>query len=183
VTADLAVHAAEHRRQSGDDRGRLAKDVMGSVESERRAGEQEGSLRPAFYALGQGGLRDYVTLLHPPYTAWHLSYVWIGAALAPGFSARRLLATMVAFFLAVGIAAHAMDELHDRPLVTNIRASRLVVLSGVSMTGALAIGAWGAVTVSAWLWLFVAAGTFIAVAYSLELFGGWFHSDWWFAVA
>ena len=111
---------------------------MGSAESERRVGEQAGSLRPAFYALGRGGLRDYVTLLHPPYTAWHLSYVGIGAALAPSFSARRLLATMVAFFLAVGIAAHAMDELHDRPLATDISASTLVVLSGVSMTGAAA---------------------------------------------
>jgi hypothetical protein len=34
---------------------------------------------PAFYALRPGGWRDYVTLLHPPYTAWHLSYVWIEA--------------------------------------------------------------------------------------------------------
>ena len=37
---------------------------------------------PAFYALGAGGARDYVTLLHPPYTAWHLSYVVVGACLA-----------------------------------------------------------------------------------------------------
>jgi hypothetical protein len=35
--------------------------------------------RPAFYALPSGGWRDYVTLLHPPYTLWHLSYVVIGA--------------------------------------------------------------------------------------------------------
>jgi hypothetical protein len=41
------------------------------------------ALRPAFYALGRGGLRDHVTLLRPPYTVWHLSYVGIGAALAP----------------------------------------------------------------------------------------------------
>jgi hypothetical protein len=140
-------------------------------------------LRPAFYALRGGGLRDYVTLLHPPYTAWHLSYVGIGAALAPSFSVRRLAATLVAFFLAVGIAAHAMDELHDRPLVTKIPARTLVALSGVSITCACAIGIWGAVTVSVWLWLFVAVGSFLAAAYSLELFGGWFHGDWWFAVA
>src|SRR3989442_13616404 len=37
----------------------------------------------AFYALEPGGLRDYWTLLHPPYTLWHLSYVLLGAALAP----------------------------------------------------------------------------------------------------
>ena len=28
---------------------------------------------------GPGGWRDWWTLLHPPYTAWHLSYVVIGA--------------------------------------------------------------------------------------------------------
>ena len=36
--------------------------------------------RPAFYALAGGGWRDLATLLHPPYTAWHLSYVALGAA-------------------------------------------------------------------------------------------------------
>jgi hypothetical protein len=124
-----------------------------------------------------------VTLLHPPHTAWHLGYVGIGAALAPSFSLRRLLATLLAFFLAVGIAAHAMDELHDRPLATDISAPTLVALTGVSLTGACVIGAWGAVTVSAWLWLFIALGSFLVAAYNLEWFGGWFHSNWGFAAA
>ena len=29
--------------------------------------------RPAFYAAAPGGWRDWWTLLHPPYTAWHLA--------------------------------------------------------------------------------------------------------------
>jgi len=45
--------------------------------------------RPAFYALAPGGWRDYVTLLHLPYTLWHLSYVVIGACLAPHVPAWR----------------------------------------------------------------------------------------------
>ena len=75
---------------------------------------------PAFYALDQGGWRDYVTLLHLPYTAWHLSYVAIGAALSPEFAGRRLLAALASFFLALGIGAHALDELNGRPLRTRI---------------------------------------------------------------
>ena len=59
--------------------------------------------RPAFYALRRGGWRDLVTLLHPPYTAWHLSYVALGAAAAPVVHVDRLLAALAAFFLAVGI--------------------------------------------------------------------------------
>ena len=50
--------------------------------------------RPAFYALRSGGWRDLVTLLHPPYTAWHLSYVAIGAAAAPHIYANRLIAAL-----------------------------------------------------------------------------------------
>jgi hypothetical protein len=68
--------------------------------------------RPAFYALRPGGWRDYLTLLHPPYTAWHLSYVAIGFALAPNLALPRLLAVLASFFLAMGVAAHAFDELN-----------------------------------------------------------------------
>src|SRR5471030_2497839 len=46
--------------------------------------------RPAFYALRPGGWRDFVTVLHPPYTAWNLANVAIGAALAPHLYAGRL---------------------------------------------------------------------------------------------
>jgi hypothetical protein len=67
--------------------------------------------RPAFYAAGPGPWRDWWTLLHPPYTAWHLSYVVIGACLAPQVDVGLLLLTLAAFFLAVGISAHALVEL------------------------------------------------------------------------
>jgi hypothetical protein len=139
--------------------------------------------RPAFYALAPGGWRDYVTLLHPPYTAWHLSYVAIGAALAPHFRGWVLGLALAAFFLGMGVAAHALDELHGRPLETRISRRRLIVLAAVSLAGAAAIGVVTALYTSLWLLAFVAAGTFIAVAYNLELFGGRFHGDLWFALA
>jgi hypothetical protein len=139
--------------------------------------------RPAFYALASGGWRDYVTLLHLPYTAWHLSYVAIGAALAPEFAWSRLLPALAAFFLAVGIGAHALDELSGRPLATHVPRRVLLALAGVSIAGAVAIGIVGAVTVDPWLSLFVAGGAFIVLAYNLELVGGRFHGDFWFALA
>src|SRR5690349_12252576 len=138
---------------------------------------------PAFYALRPGGWRDLITLLHPPYTAWHLSYVAIGAAVAPTLYADRLVAALVAFFLAVGVAAHALDELHGRPLRTRLSDRSLVALAAASLVGAVAIGIVGAVTVSATLVPLVVAGAFMVVAYNLELFGGRFHSDLWFAAA
>jgi hypothetical protein len=142
-----------------------------------------GSARPAFYALQQGGWRDYVTLLHPPYTLWHLSYVAIGAALAPEWRPARLGAGLAAFLLAMGIGAHALDELNGRPLRTSIPDRVLWALAAASIAGAVAIGVAVAVVSSLWLLAFVAFGGFIVVAYNLELFGGWFHSDAWFALA
>lgn len=139
--------------------------------------------RPAFYALRPGGWRDLLTLLHPPYTAWHLSYVAIAAAAAPRFSGYRLVWTLVAFLLAVGIAAHALDELNGRPLQTRISARVLMCLAAAALAGASAIGVVGALTISIWLLAFVAVGVALTVAYNLELLGGRFHSDLWFAFA
>jgi hypothetical protein len=139
--------------------------------------------RPAFYALRSGGWRDYVTLLHVPYTAWHLSYVAIGAALSSAFAWARLWPTLLAFGLAVGIGAHALDELHGRPLRTQIPTSVLVALAGSSIAVAAGIGIVGAVTVNAWIGAFAAVGAFIVIAYNLEWFGGRFHGDLWFPLA
>lgn len=139
--------------------------------------------RPAFYALSAGGWRDYWTLLHPPYTLWHLSTVALGAAVAPVLDWRRLAATVVAFFLAVGITAHALDELRGRPLRTATPSGVLWALAVVGLAGAVGLGVLGAVVVSPWLLAFVAFGGFIVLAYNLELAGGAFHSDLWFAVS
>jgi hypothetical protein len=139
--------------------------------------------RPAFYALRGGGWRDLVTLLHPPYTAWHLSYVAIGAAAAPVLHADRLLAALGAFLLAVGVSAHALDELSGRPLGTELRRGTLIALASVSLLGAFAIGVVGVIIVSPWLALFAGAGVFLVLAYNLELAGGRFHTDAWFALA
>ncbi len=139
--------------------------------------------RPAFYALRGGGWRDLVTLLHPPYTAWHLSYVALGAAAAPRIHGERLGAALGAFFLAVGIGAHALDELNGRPLKTSLRRGTLISLAALGLIGAVAIGVTGLFTVSWLLAPLVLAGALIVPAYNLELAGGRFHNDAWFALA
>jgi hypothetical protein len=139
--------------------------------------------RPAWYALARGGWRDYVTLLHLPYTAWHLSYVVIGGCLAPVVAWERLGAAVAAFALAVGVGAHALDELNGRPLRTKIPDRVLVGLASVSVAGACAIGVVGALTFKAWLALLIPLGLFLVLAYNLELAGGRFHTELWFGLA
>lgn len=139
--------------------------------------------RPAFYALRPGAWRDYLTLLHPPYTLWHLSYVVLGVALAPTLHYGRLGATLLAFFLAVGLSAHAFDEIAGRPLRTRIPGSVLYALAFVGLAGAMTLGVVGALLVSPLLIAFIVVGAFAVPAYSLEWFQGRFHSDLWFALA
>jgi hypothetical protein len=109
--------------------------------------------------------------------------VALGAAAAPQVHADRLLATLAAFFLAVGVAAHALDELNGRPLKTRLSDRSLIALASIGLAGAVAIGVAGLFIVSASLAPFVAAGAFLVVAYNLELAGGRFHTDYWFAAA
>jgi hypothetical protein len=138
--------------------------------------------RPAFYALDGGGWRDYWTLLHPPYTLWHLSFVTIGACVVQVIRPAYLGLALLAFFLAVGVAAHALDELIGRPLRTRIPDRVLIALAVVALLGAVTVGVYGAWLVSWWGLVFIAIGGFLVPAYNLEWFGGRFHTDLWFAV-
>ena len=131
-----------------------------------------------------GGWRDYVTLLHPPYTLWNLSYVVIGAALAPDWLPLRLGAGLAAFFLGLGIAAHALRRA-ARTAARRRRSPPRVLwgLAAGSLAGAVAIGVVAAIAWTPWLLAFVAFGGFMVVAYNLELLGGRFHGDWWLAIS
>jgi len=153
-----------------------------ALPEEPPAGSPTGA-RPAYYAASPGGWRDWWTLLHPPYTAWHLSYVVIGAALAPRVSLTPLLATLIAFFLAVGLAAHALDELNGRPLQTRIAAPALVATAVVGLAGAIALGAAGVARAGWALVPFMIVGPVLVIAYNAELFGGIIHTDLGFAAA
>lgn len=95
----------------------------------------------------------------------------------------RLIWTLIAFFFAVGIGAHALDELQGHPLHTGLTDTSLITLAIVGIGIAAAIGIAGAVFVDWWIALLVVAGVAIVLAYNLELAGGRFHSDLWFALA
>lgn len=144
--------------------------------------ETERSSPPAFYALARGGWRDYVTLLHLPYTAWHLAYVAIGAGLAPTLDGGRLVASLAAFGLAVGVAAHCLDELHGRPLGTAVPRGALRAMAAIGLAGAVILGVAGIDELGPGLIAFIAVGALAVPAYNLELFGGRLHGDHAFAL-
>jgi hypothetical protein len=145
--------------------------------------ERRAPVKAAFYARNGGRTSDWWTLLHPPYTLWHLSYVAMGAAIAPRLSWAMLGGTVLAFFLAVGLAAHALDELSGRPLGTKISSRTLWIVAATSLSGAVLIGAAALPYSSALLVPCIAIGVLLVLGYNLELFGARLHTDIGFAAA
>jgi hypothetical protein len=146
-------------------------------------GDRRAPVGAAFYARVGDRPADWWTLLHPPYTLWHLSYVVVGAALAPRLSWAMLGATVLAFFLAVGLAAHALDELHGRPLGTSISDRALRIVTALSLVGAVVLGILAVPHSGPLLLPCIAFGVLLVLGYNLELFGGALHTDLGFAVA
>lgn len=173
VTSAVKAGATDGPRGTGS---RLRRPEPGEPQGEKRI-----SVAPAFYALAGGGWRDTWTLLHPPYTLWHLSYVVLGAALAPMPDPRMVAGALLAFFLAVGIASHSFDELQGRPLGTRIPSSVLLGLGSLALAGAVALGAIAASQLGAWFLVLVAVGAALVVSYGLEI--PVVHSDIGFALA
>ena len=138
--------------------------------------------RPAYYAPVGSLSGDLVAILHPPYTAWHLSHVAIGAALAPLIDWQVLAATLLAFFLGTGIAAHALDERNGRPLHTSLSDRLLAWLAIGGFVGSLLVAAIGAVRLSPWVLAWAAVGVLLAAGYALE-FPKALHTTVGFALA
>lgn len=136
----------------------------------------------AYYARSGSVGADLVTTLHVPYTLWHLSYVVIGSALAPTVDFTILAGTVLAFAFGLGVGAHALDELHDRPLSTGLSDTWLKVLGwgGLGVGGAFAVAAALVISPVALVW--GAVGVALAAAYSLE-WSGLVHSTVGFGVA
>jgi hypothetical protein len=138
---------------------------------------------PAFYARRGGRRADWWTVLHPPYTAWHVSYAVIGATLAPRLNWLVLGATVLAFFLAVGLSAHALDELHGRPLGTTIPDRMLWLVAVAALAAAVGLGIVTVAHSGPALIPFIVVGIILVLAYNLEWFGGRLHTDLGFAAA
>jgi hypothetical protein len=137
----------------------------------------------AFYARTGSRSGDLWTLLHPPYTLWNVSYVAIGAALAPSMDWLRLLLTLAAFAAGTGVASHALDELNGRPLKTGFTDRELKLLGLAGFSGAMLPAALGAVIISPWVLALAAVGALLVMAYTMEWWNGLIHTDLGFALS
>ncbi len=144
------------RADEADLERRRRRDVGRQGQSAARWRRSLARSAPAFYALAPGGWRDYWTLLHPPYTVWHLSYVVIGASLAPEVNAAMAARDARGVLPRDGrrgararrAARASAANPHPRPRVD--RASRWWGSRARSRSASH-----GTLEVSTWLWAFI----------------------------
>jgi len=118
-----------------------------------------------------------------------LSYVLIGAALSPSIYLNRVILTLLAYFLGLGLSAHALNELHARHWGDALRKSELEILFVVPFVAAMLIAAYGIIVLyaasgvltSLVLLAFVSLESFFLFAYNTDRWSGIFHSDMSFA--
>ena len=144
----------------------------------------------AWYARGGSKLGELYTIMHLPYTSMVLSYVLIGAAVSPSFHPNRVIATLLAYFLGLGLSAHALNELHARHWGETLSKRELEILFAAPLIGAILIGAFGMVSLYATsgvlltslvLLAFIILEIFFLFAYNIDLSGGRYHTDLAFA--
>lgn len=130
-------------------------------------------------------LRSTIGLLFLPYTGMVLSFAAIGSLLAPAPEGERVGAIALVYFLGLGVGAHALDALGARtgvkPWGRAFSRDSLILLCAFSLAGAYAVGGWYIARDVPWLGLAALLEGFFVFAYNLEWFGGYFHSDLWFA--
>jgi hypothetical protein len=159
---------------------------MNGVWTDGSAGNGSPTRRSEWFvpSFGSPRFRSFVGLLFLPYTGMVLSFVLLGAVLAPRVYWDRLVALEVVYFLALGIGAHALDGLGSkgvRPWGQALGRGRLWALAISSLTLAYAIAVYYMVRHVPLLWSMAIAEGFFVFAYNLEWFHGRFHSDNWFA--
>jgi hypothetical protein len=80
---------------------------------------------------------------------------------------------LLGFFLGLGIGAHALDELHGRPLRTGMPSAALATVGVGALVGA---GVDGWLVGGLRLLPFIVVGAVLALAYNLEWLGGFVHN-------
>jgi len=132
--------------------------------------------------FGSLRFRAFVGMMFLPYTLMNAAYVMIGSTLPQTVHWDRAIALVVVYLLAVGLTAHAFDAMGpNKPWGDVLSHNQLAALATVSLTAALAIGAYYSISYAPLLLVIGTVELFFLFAYNLELFGSRFHSKPWFA--
>jgi len=133
---------------------------------------------------GPRRFRRFVGLTFLPYTLMNASYVLIGSLLAPVVHYDRMAGMTVVYLLSVGVAAHSLDAMGpNKPWGEFLTRHQLLALAVAGLIPGLALGVFYTLTSAIILLPLGVLELFFLLSYNLEWFGGYFHTDFWFATS
>ncbi|MDE1853490.1 MAG: hypothetical protein KGI38_07065 [Thaumarchaeota archaeon] len=133
---------------------------------------------------GPRKIRLLVGLSFYPYSLMNASYVLLGSLLATPVHFDRMAGMALVYLLAVGVSAHSLDALApNKPWGNFLTRRQLLILAIAALVPALGLGLFYALAYAPLLLPLGVAEIFFLLAYNLELFGGKFHTDFWFAAS
>ena len=130
--------------------------------------------------------RAFIGMLFLPYTGMCISFTIIGSMLSESILWDRVLSIFIIYFLALGVSAHAADNLGSKKIkpwgnfFTTFEL-KLMVIGGLSVS--YAIGIYYIIIFVPLLLIIAIIEGFFLFAYNFELFNGFFHNNFWFAVS
>lgn len=130
--------------------------------------------------------RAFIGMLFLPYTGMCISFTIIGSMLSESIAWDRVLSIFIIYFLALGVSAHAADNLGSKKIKPwgnyfSTFELRLMVIGGLSVSYIL--GIYYIITFAPLLLFIAIIEGFFLFAYNFELFNGLFHNNFWFAVS
>ena len=130
--------------------------------------------------------RAFIGMLFLPYTGMCISFTIIGSMLSESIAWDRVLSIFIIYFLALGVSAHAADNLGSKKIKPwgnyfSTFELRLMVIGGLSVSYIL--GIYYIITFVPLLLIIAIIEGFFLFAYNFELFNGLFHNNFWFAVS
>ena len=137
-------------------------------------------------SFGPLKFRAFIGMLFLPYTGMCISFTIIGSMLSESIAWDRVLSIFIIYFFALGVSAHAADNLGSKKIKPwgnffSIFELRLMVIGGLSVSYIL--GIYYIITFAPLLLIIAIIEGFFLFAYNFELFNGLFHNNFWFAVS
>lgn len=138
--------------------------------------------------FGSARFRVFVGLLFLPYTGMCVSFALLGSMAAAELHWDRAGAIALIYALALGVGAHAADSIGSKkkkakPWGAYFTRRQMAALVAASLGCAYAVGSYYIVFYAPLLAIVAVAEGFFLLAYNFELFGGRFHTDFWFALS
>lgn len=136
--------------------------------------------------FGPKKFRIFVGLLFLPYTGMCISFAIIGSLLANDIIWDRVGAIALIYALALGVSAHIADSMGSKkakPWGNYFNKRQLLALMATTLVAAYAIGIYYIVLFVPLLGVIAVLEGFFLFVYNFEMFDGFFHNDFWFAIS